>query len=160
MSTKNTVWIVEKGSNYDDSPWEIEGVFHSEKEADKYIASQTGENGPYTLGLFHKSKWTIQGNESLIDQTASNDHDTLIKALKENAGLKSKLAFAKMEKKKYIKLVRELHYIAMGLPIKISTLKNFRERHNDMSEELYMAYLKRYTKELQEINRLLDIVKD
>lgn len=160
MSTKNIVWIVEKGSNYDDSPWKIEGVFYSEKEADKYIDSQTGKNGPYTLGLFHKSEWSIRGNESLIDQTAANDHDALIKVLKENAGLKSKLASAKMEKKKYIKLVRELHYIKMGLPIKISTLKSFRERHSDMSEELYMAYFKRYTKELKEINRLLDIVKD
>lgn len=160
MSMKKTVWIVELGSRYDDSPWEIEDVFYSEKEADEYIASQTGKNGPYTLSLFHKSEWPIRGDESLIDQATTNDHDALIKALKENAGLKSKLAFAKTEKKKYIKLVRELQNIKIGLPIKISTLEGFHERHNNMSEELYMAYFKRYTEELKEINHLLDIVKD
>lgn len=49
-----TVWIVECGSLYDSDPWEIDGVFATEKLADEYIAKSKFPN------LFHKSEWELK----------------------------------------------------------------------------------------------------
>ena len=49
-----TVWIVEYGSSYSPGPWEIEGVFATEKLADEYIAKSIFPN------LLHKVEWELK----------------------------------------------------------------------------------------------------
>lgn len=82
----------------------------------------------------------------------------LVAILKENAGLKVKIANMKAELKQYRKAINELRYIQMGIPTGLGALK-FRFENGSLSEHDYKVAVRHLMNKNSEINKILDIIK-
>lgn len=86
------------------------------------------------------------------------DEKELVSILKENAGLKVRIANLKSELKRYRKAINELRYIQIGIPTGLGALK-FRFENGSLSEHDYKIAVKHLMDKNSEINRILEIVK-
>lgn len=82
----------------------------------------------------------------------------LVAILKENAGLKARVATLKAELKRYRKLANELMYIRDAIPVSLGIIKS---RFDDgfITEADYKQQINRYAKKREEINGLLKYIE-